>query len=47
MLLTIQSLDQQIEKNSPSLRRSAVYSEQSRLSRLPAYLTVQLVRCYK
>ncbi len=41
-----ESLDQQIEKNSPSLNRSAVYTESSRISRLPAYLTVNLVRFF-
>ncbi|KAJ3574855.1 hypothetical protein NP233_g1485 [Leucocoprinus birnbaumii] len=38
------SLDQKIEKNSPSLGRSAVYSQKSRMSRLPSYLTVHMVR---
>jgi len=40
------SLDQQIEKNSPSLNRSAVYTESSRIARLPAYLTVNMVRFF-
>ncbi|KXN85247.1 Ubiquitin carboxyl-terminal hydrolase 6 [Leucoagaricus sp. SymC.cos] len=38
------SLDQKIEKNSPSLGRQAVYSQKSRLSRLPSYLSVHMVR---
>lgn len=39
-----QSLDQKVEKNSPSLGREAVYSQRSRLTRLPTYLTVHMVR---
>ncbi|EGO03001.1 hypothetical protein SERLA73DRAFT_176488 [Serpula lacrymans var. lacrymans S7.3] len=38
------ALDQKVEKNSPSLGREAVYSQKSRLSRLPSYLTVHMVR---
>ncbi|KAF9054153.1 hypothetical protein BJ165DRAFT_1338096 [Panaeolus papilionaceus] len=38
------SLDTKVEKNSPSLGRQAVYSQKSRLTRLPAYLTVHMVR---
>ena len=50
-----QSLDQQIEKSSPTLGRTAVYTSyvlgremfaddrKSRLSRLPAYLAVHMV----
>ncbi|KAL4264667.1 Ubiquitin carboxyl-terminal hydrolase [Pleurotus pulmonarius] len=38
------SLDQNIEKNSPTLGRQAQYTQRSRLSRLPSYLTVHLVR---
>lgn len=34
----MQAMDQDIEKNSPSLGRSAVYHESSRISRLPAYV---------
>jgi hypothetical protein len=41
-----QSLDQKIEKHSPSLNRTAVYTEKSRMSRLPSVLTVHLVRFY-
>ncbi|KAF9450746.1 cysteine proteinase [Macrolepiota fuliginosa MF-IS2] len=38
------SLDQKLEKNSPSLGRQAVYSQKSRMSRLPSYLMVHMVR---
>jgi ubiquitin carboxyl-terminal hydrolase 14 len=38
------SLDQKVEKTSPSLGREAVYSQKSRLTRLPTYLTVHMVR---
>jgi len=38
------SLDQKIEKNSPTLNRDAVYTQHSRLARLPSYLTVHMVR---
>jgi ubiquitin carboxyl-terminal hydrolase 14 len=38
------ALDQKLEKNSPSLGRNAVYSEKSRLARLPSYLTVHMMR---
>ncbi|GAA5983336.1 hypothetical protein JCM11641_006037 [Rhodosporidiobolus odoratus] len=41
-----ESLEQEIEKNSPSLGRQAVYKETTRISRLPSYLTVNLVRFY-
>ncbi|KAJ3089887.1 Ubiquitin carboxyl-terminal hydrolase 14 [Quaeritorhiza haematococci] len=37
-------LTQPIEKNSPSLNRSAEYTKTSRVSRLPHYLTVNFVR---
>lgn len=43
-VVTAQGLDQQIEKNSSSLGRSATYNVKSRLSRLPAYLTIHMVR---
>lgn len=39
-----QSLDTKVEKNSPSLGRQALYSQKSRLSRLPTYLTIHMVR---
>ncbi|KAF9953323.1 Ubiquitin carboxyl-terminal hydrolase 14 [Mortierella alpina] len=42
----LESLDQQIEKNSATLGRSAVYSKSQRISRLPAYLTVNFVRFF-
>uniref|UniRef100_A0A8H8CF76 Ubiquitin carboxyl-terminal hydrolase n=1 Tax=Psilocybe cubensis TaxID=181762 RepID=A0A8H8CF76_PSICU len=38
------SLDTELEKNSPSLNRTAVYTQTSRLTRLPTYLTVHMVR---
>ncbi|KAF7759673.1 hypothetical protein Agabi119p4_11368 [Agaricus bisporus var. burnettii] len=40
----LNSLDQKLEKNSPSLGREAVYSQKSRLTRLPTYLIVHMVR---
>ncbi|KAF6749758.1 ubiquitin carboxyl-terminal hydrolase 6 [Ephemerocybe angulata] len=40
----LSSLDTKIEKNSSSLGRQAVYSQKSRLARLPAYLSVHMVR---
>ncbi|MBW0471402.1 hypothetical protein O181_011117 [Austropuccinia psidii MF-1] len=39
-------LQQPLEKNSPSLGRSAQYLQSSKISRLPAYLTVHMVRFY-
>ncbi|XP_020622475.1 ubiquitin carboxyl-terminal hydrolase 14-like [Orbicella faveolata] len=39
-------LEESIEKRSPTLGRDAVYTKTSKLSRLPAYLTVQFVRFY-
>ncbi|GAA6040426.1 hypothetical protein JCM8097_004543 [Rhodosporidiobolus ruineniae] len=41
-----ESMEQEMEKNSPSLGRQAVYKETTRVSRLPSYLTVNLVRFY-
>ncbi|KAJ3504728.1 hypothetical protein NLJ89_g7782 [Agrocybe chaxingu] len=38
------SLDTTLEKNSPSLGRQAKYTQTSRMSRLPTYLTVHMVR---
>ncbi|KAF5329651.1 hypothetical protein D9619_008920 [Psilocybe cf. subviscida] len=38
------SLDTKVEKMSPSLGRQAVYSLKARMSRLPTYLTVHMVR---
>ncbi|KAI0830316.1 cysteine proteinase [Trametes gibbosa] len=40
----MEALDGKIEKQSPSLGREAVYSSTSRMSRLPSYLTVHMVR---
>ncbi|KAG0227078.1 Ubiquitin carboxyl-terminal hydrolase 14 [Actinomortierella wolfii] len=40
------SLDQKIEKNSPTLDRMATYTKSQRVSRLPTYLTVSFVRFY-
>ncbi|KAG5338160.1 hypothetical protein C0989_008146, partial [Termitomyces sp. Mn162] len=42
--LFLQSLDQKVEKRSPSLGRDAVYSQKSRLTRLPGYLVIHMVR---
>nr|XP_018265789.1 uncharacterized protein I303_02163 [Kwoniella dejecticola CBS 10117]OBR87947.1 hypothetical protein I303_02163 [Kwoniella dejecticola CBS 10117] len=42
----LDSLNQQIEKNSPSLGRMATYSSESRISRLPQNLIVHMVRFY-
>ncbi|KAL1925549.1 uncharacterized protein VTP21DRAFT_432 [Calcarisporiella thermophila] len=42
----MESLDEKIEKNSPSLNRQAVYTKSSRVSRLPKYLTVQFMRFF-
>ncbi|KAI8362006.1 hypothetical protein B0O80DRAFT_476901 [Mortierella sp. GBAus27b] len=41
-----ESLDQKIEKTSPTLGRMAVYSKTQRISRLPSYLTVNFVRFF-
>ncbi|KAF9468278.1 hypothetical protein BDZ94DRAFT_1183855 [Collybia nuda] len=38
------SLDQKVEKTSPTLGRQAVYTQQSRVTRLPGYLVVHMVR---
>ncbi|KAG7523975.1 ubiquitin carboxyl-terminal hydrolase 14 [Solea senegalensis] len=39
-------LQEEITKMSPTLDRNALYIKSSKLSRLPAYLTVQMVRFY-
>lgn len=39
-------LQENIVKSSPSLGRDAQYIKESKLSRLPAYLTIQMVRFY-
>ncbi|KAG6867724.1 hypothetical protein C0993_011945 [Termitomyces sp. T159_Od127] len=38
------SLDQKVEKRSPFLGRDAIYSQKSRITRLPGYLVVHMVR---
>ncbi|KAH9886741.1 hypothetical protein C8Q73DRAFT_715186 [Cubamyces lactineus] len=40
----MEALDGKIEKRSPTLGREAVYTSTSRMSRLPTYLTVHMVR---
>ncbi|KAK0545027.1 deubiquitinating enzyme [Tilletia horrida] len=40
------SLTQSLEKESSSLGRSAVYNEESRIDRLPSYLTTHFVRFF-
>lgn len=40
------SLDQQVEKNSPTLNRTVPYNVESRMSRLPQYLAIHMVRFY-
>ncbi|KAJ1020052.1 hypothetical protein NDA16_004332 [Ustilago loliicola] len=42
----LDSLNQQLEKTSSSLNRTAVYDETSRIDRLPAYLATHFVRFY-
>lgn len=42
----IGKLTEKITKNSPTLQRDAVYTKTSKIDRLPAYLTVQMVRFY-
>jgi len=44
LLTHSQSLDQTIEKHSPTLGREAEYSQHSRISRLPSNLMVHMVR---
>lgn len=39
-----QSLNSKLTKNSPSLGRDATYTQTSRLSRIPSYLTLHMVR---
>lgn len=39
-------MQEQITKMSPTLGRNAVYTKTSKISRLPAYLTIQFVRFY-
>ncbi|KAI8991025.1 hypothetical protein BDF20DRAFT_811286 [Mycotypha africana] len=42
----LESLNEEIEKNSPTLNRSAKYQRKSRVTRLPQYLPVQFVRFF-
>ncbi|KAE8234009.1 hypothetical protein CF326_g946 [Tilletia indica] len=42
----LDTLTQSIEKESSSLGRSAVYNEESRIDRLPSYLTTHFVRFF-
>ena len=39
-------LEEKLTKNSPALGRDALYTKTSRISRLPAYLCIQLVRFF-
>ncbi|XP_005995774.1 ubiquitin carboxyl-terminal hydrolase 14 [Latimeria chalumnae] len=39
-------LQEEITKHSPTLQRNALYIKSSKISRLPAYLTVQMVRFF-
>lgn len=39
-------LQESIQKRSPSLERDAEYVKESKINRLPAYLTIQMVRFY-
>ena len=41
-----ESLTEEIEKNSPSLDRTAKYERVSRVSRLPQYLPIQFIRFF-
>ena len=43
---TMQGLEGTIEKISPTLNANATYKKTSRISRLPAYLTVQFIRFF-
>lgn len=40
------ALNEKIEKNSPTLGRDAVYTRQSRISRLPKHLPIHLIRFF-
>lgn len=39
-------LQEEITKQSPTLQRNALYIKSSKISRLPAYLTIQMVRFF-
>ena len=41
-----ESLNEKIEKNSPSLNRQAMYTKSSLVDRLPKYLTMNFVRFF-
>ena len=40
------NLNQKIEKNSPTLKRTAIYNKESKISLLPEYLNVNLIRFF-
>lgn len=40
------ALNEELEKNSPSLGRTAIYARQSKISRLPKYLPIHFVRFF-
>jgi ubiquitin carboxyl-terminal hydrolase 14 len=42
----LKSLNEELEKNSPTLNRTAKYVRKSRVSRLPQYLPVQFIRFF-
>lgn len=45
-ILSLQGLEDTIEKMSPTLNVNATYKKISRISRLPAYLTIQYIRFF-
>ena len=44
--MLLQALSGQLEKNSAVLGRNAVWNRSSKISRLPKYLCVQMLRFY-
>jgi len=42
----LQKLEEVVTKNSPLLDRNAEYTRKARIDRLPAYLTIQMVRFF-
>ncbi|USW48235.1 Putative Ubiquitin-like domain, papain-like cysteine peptidase superfamily [Septoria linicola] len=40
------ALNEELEKNSPSLGRTAIYNRQSKISRLPKYMPIHFVRFF-
>ncbi|KAF3829912.1 hypothetical protein GH733_001863 [Mirounga leonina] len=42
----LERLQEEITKQSPTLQRNALYIKSSKISRLPAYLTIQMVRFF-